>query len=477
MAVEPLCELTDLSLDDFLAKCVQSSGIPEIDGARIIICRNTKPILPGFKTRLIHEGFIRNSSKLLCSRITLSPDFPDPGLYTIHKEDCSHEFQNNQELLAHLAEQPDPSFHMKTDKEIIDGVPTRPPGIYVTGLESRHFVAGVLETNATVRTSNVHPSTNPDVKEMPGINTSMFYIGGHNSCSELHREDGLLAAVAALLARLDPLPEGVPLSGPEGTSADELPDLHSASLSESTPDESSVQFMDATAPVPTKVPCKVWMVPLDPRKLEDAIRAVVRSVPSSDESSSEPAKTKRAKKRRSAKTIKRRRCSRALDHKNIYANTDFMDRHGIPYVTFRQYENDVVYLRPGMPHEVIQIVPNCLEASNFGDAEWQVIADHVSFCGCEEQAVACIAKNPAARVNITQRHIKHHCDDCEFMALNKAALVQHCEEEHSKNIVTPRIRLVKKCPDCGTFTRRLDDHLRRPSQKHKGDLFISSCFP
>ncbi|KAJ8685867.1 hypothetical protein QAD02_021660 [Eretmocerus hayati] len=369
MAVEPLCKLTDLSLDDFLTKCAQSRGIPEIDGARIITCRNTKPMLPGFKTRLIQKKFIRNSSKLPCSRITLSPDLPDPGLYTIHKEDCSHEFQNNQELLARLAEQPDPSLHMKTDKEIIDGVPTRPPDVYVTGLESRHFVASVLETNATMRTSNVHSSTNPYVEEMPGINTSMSYIGGHNLCSELHREDGLLAAVAALLARLDPLPEGVPFSGPEGTSADELPDLHSASLSESTPDESSVQIRDAVAPVPTKVPCKVWMVPLDPHKLEDAIRVVVRSMPSSDESSSEKAKTKRAKKGRSAKTIKKRRCSRALDHKDIYANTDFMDRHGIPHVTFRQYKDEVVYLRPVMPHEVIQIVPNCLEASNFGDAD------------------------------------------------------------------------------------------------------------
>ncbi|KAJ8686635.1 hypothetical protein QAD02_022429 [Eretmocerus hayati] len=306
MVVELLCELADLSLEDFLTKCAQSSGIPEIDGARIIICRNTKPVLPGFKTRLIQEGFIRNSNKLPCSRITLSPDFPDSGLYTIHKEDCSNEFQNNQELLARLAEQPDPSSHMKTDKEIIDGVPTRPPGVYVTGLESRHFVAGVLETNATMRTSNVHPSTNPDVKVMPGINTSMFYIGGHNSCSELHREDGLLAAVAALLGRLDPLSEGVPSSGPEGTSAGELPDLHSASLSESTLDESSVQIMDAVAPVPTKVPCKVWMVPLKVnRKLEEAIRGVVRSMPSSDESSSEQSRTRRAKKGCPAKTIKK----------------------------------------------------------------------------------------------------------------------------------------------------------------------------
>ncbi|KAJ8672252.1 hypothetical protein QAD02_003511 [Eretmocerus hayati] len=185
---------------------------------------------------------------------------------------------------------------MKTDKEIIDGVPTRPPGVYVTGLESRNFVTGVLESNATMRISNVHPSTNPDVKEMPSINTSMFYIGGHNSCSELHREDALLAAVAVVLGQLDPLPEGVPLSGPEGTSAQQLPDLHPGSLFASTPDESSVQIVDAVAPVPTKVPCKVWMVPLDPRKLEEGIRVVVRSMPSSDESSSEQSRKKRAKK-------------------------------------------------------------------------------------------------------------------------------------------------------------------------------------
>ncbi|KAJ8679215.1 hypothetical protein QAD02_015002 [Eretmocerus hayati] len=141
------------------------------------------------------------------------------------------------------------------------------------------------------------------------------------------------------------------------------------------------------------LPCKLWLCVSDGQALESAIQ---KSVQSDSSFSDVPVVSGNRKRSRKSKVLARRmnkrRCSRLLDHRSCYVNTDFLDRHKIRYFTFRQYKNDVVYLRPGVYHQVIQLSPNCLEASNFGDAEWQLITGQESVCGRDDQKVVSIEK-------------------------------------------------------------------------------------
>ncbi|KAJ8687652.1 hypothetical protein QAD02_023446 [Eretmocerus hayati] len=491
-AVDPLCKLSDLTLSDVLNKCRQSCGDPKIDGARVILAQGAAGVPGTISGDILQQGFLENPRKLPCFRIVLTPEFPDPGLFSITKEDCSSEFADNQELYNHLAVPQDSSFYSKSDKEIIDGVPLQPPGLYCVSLETHDFITGVLEKNPVMSTSNVHPRSNPCVGVMPGINTSMYYVGGINSCSEMHREDAKLAAVAASLDNILPISKEVlAVSSPCTTEsvAGEVPIVNpscdavlstrnNAAVSSAANMSAAQEVINEalvcdTTVVPDVLPCKLWLCVPDGQALEGAIQ---RSVQSDSSPSDVPVVTKNKKRSKKSKVLtrrmKKRCCSRLLDHKSCYVNTDFLDRHKIKYFTFRQYKNDVVYLRPGVYHQVIQLSPNCLEASNFGDAEWQLITGQESVCGCDDQKVASIPKNSNVRVRLIQTPIhKYFCEDCDFGASTKLAFNRHQKEVHG--IISKRIRPPKKCPICGTIVARLSMHLSKPTKKHLGKPLLS----
>ncbi|KAJ8664707.1 hypothetical protein QAD02_006369 [Eretmocerus hayati] len=424
-AADPFCEVGNLTFDVFITKCASTCGDSKIDRARIILGEGIAGVPAVVQDAISNNGFCDKSKRIPCFRVVLTPKYSDPDLFAVFQQDCTKDFESNSDLLAHLSKPQDSSFYAKTDKEIMNEVPRLAPGLYCVGLESCDFITGILDEKDIMKTSNLHPSTNPNVTVMPGINTSMFYAGAVNSCSTVHREDGNAASVAVMLDTLDK----------------EM----------------------------RHCPCKLWVGIPDGQKLEQAIARTVRATPSSDDSS--PSKVERGRKKRKSRTkrVRKRRCSRLLHHKTAYVNAKFLDRHGIKYFTFRQYVNDVVYVRPGVHHEVIQLTPNCLEAQNFGDAEWQVVTGHESLCGCDQQDVIAIPKNPLNNVRLVQTPERNHlCEECGFESANKPDHHRHLQEVHKRKVVRVQIRAPKKCPICGVLVKRLGTHLSKPSRKHKG---------
>ncbi|KAJ8667887.1 hypothetical protein QAD02_009550 [Eretmocerus hayati] len=181
-------------------------------------------------------------------------------------------------------------------------------------------------------------------------------------------------------------------------------------------------------------PCKLRVGIPGGQKLEQAIARTVCATPSSDDSS--PSKVERGRKKRKSRT--------------------------------KRYVNDVVYVRPGVHHEVIQLTPNCLEAQNFGDAEWQVVTGHESLCGCDQQDVIAIPINPLNSVRLVQTPNRNHlCEECGFESANKPDHHRHLQKVHKKKVVRVQIRAPKKCLICGVLVKRLGTHLSKPSRKHK----------
>ncbi|KAJ8666800.1 hypothetical protein QAD02_008462 [Eretmocerus hayati] len=482
--IDPLCILPDLTLSDALNKCRQSCGDPKIDGARVILAQGGAGVPDNISGAILRQDFLENPRKLPCFRIVLTPEFSDPGLFSVTKEDCSLEFADNEELYNRLAIRQDPSFYSRSDREIIDGVPLQPPGLYCVSLETHDFITGVLEKNPVMSTSNVHPRSNLCVRVMPGINTSMYYVGGVNSCSEMHREDAKLAAVAASLDNISPIEEMLIVSSPGDTELvmkksstvdcdtvlttnDSVPTSLSAGVPTAQDVSTGTSTRD-TADATDALPCNLLLCVPDGQALESAAQ---KSVQSDSSFSDAPVVSNNRERSRKPKVLtrrmKKRRCSRLLDHKSCYVNTDFLNRHDIKSFTFRQYKDDVVYSRPGVYHQVIQLSPNCLEASNFGDAEWQLITGQESVCGCDDQKVTSIEKNSNVRVRLVQASVhKYLCDDCDFGSSTRSAFHQHQKEVH--HILPKRIRPPKVCPVCGTTVARLSTHLSKPTKKHLG---------
>ncbi|KAJ8680390.1 hypothetical protein QAD02_016177 [Eretmocerus hayati] len=400
--------MTGLSLNEFFTKCVRPTGDVTIDQAPVLLCKGAADVTDEREYRIVHEHIVENHHRLPCRRISCSPAYGDSGLFTITKEDCVHEFVDNLHLLSSLTEQQDLSFYDKTDAEIVDLMPNLQPGLYSSNILGSNFCFGLLDQCEIMVESNVDPATNPDVGEMDGINRSMFYLSGPRTYSEMHREDGDTASAVVVYCN--------------------------------------------TYPNSNDLPAKLWVVALEPMKLERAVRKTV---------SAESTSRKGEKKRVSRKNIKHRHCVKVLDHKDTYITIKFLEAHGIKYVTVRQYPKDALYVRHGYHHQVIQLTPNLMEARNYGDFYWNQ-APLPTYCTCGEGKLVSIAKNRRAVPNKG-----HFCEDCTFQTSTKVSLVRHYKDEHGKDMSTPQVRKRRECPDCGTQTFRLDDHLRKQPKKHR----------
>ncbi|KAJ8688313.1 hypothetical protein QAD02_024108 [Eretmocerus hayati] len=81
-------------------------------------------------------------------------------------------------------------------------------------------------------------------------------------------------------------------------------------------------------------------------------------------------------------------CQYILHHKNLFINTIFLEENDIPYRIFDQRPGDVVYLRPGVFHSVINLTPNIAEAINFGDSRGNEFIHLTTTCQCQENRYA-----------------------------------------------------------------------------------------
>ncbi|KAJ8669444.1 hypothetical protein QAD02_000703 [Eretmocerus hayati] len=119
--VDLVCELEDISLEDFITKCSGSTGNLEIDQAAVVLGKQIADIPDGMESNIYENGLIRNTKKLPCFRISFNTEFSDPGLLTIYKlltihksmrdiVDISHTFVDNMDLLQQLTSEQNSDF-------------------------------------------------------------------------------------------------------------------------------------------------------------------------------------------------------------------------------------------------------------------------------------------------------------------------------------------------------------------------------
>lgn len=128
-------------------------------------------------------------------------------------------------------------------------------------------------------------------------------------------------------------------------------------------------------------------------------------------------------------------CAHLLDHKNIYLSRQFLIRNAIEYEIIAQYPGDVVYVRPGVFHQVLNVNPNLAEAINFVSAEWNLAnCANARGCQCELGKISAIPSNRKVIISTVTKHVKvHDCpfEGCTFDTTVKSHLVTHIKLKHS----------------------------------------------
>ncbi|KAJ8685432.1 hypothetical protein QAD02_021226 [Eretmocerus hayati] len=127
-------------------------------------------------------------------------------------------------------------------------------------------------------------------------------------------------------------------------------------------------------------------------------------------------------------------CPFILHHKTTFISTKFLKINQIPCTTLIQKPGDVVYVRPGVFHSVINITPNLAEAINYGDARWNEFADLLITCGCADNHYATFSSNPDCDNIITSRQPPAYpCQErnCEFFSRDYPSYLTHIASAHN----------------------------------------------
>ena len=88
------------------------------------------------------------------------------------------------------------------------------------------------------------------------------------------------------------------------------------------------------------------------------------------------------------------RCENVTFHKNIVVTPAWLRNHGIPYQIIVQNLGDIVFVRSGALHQVVNVGNNICVAVNVGTRDWNIRAEAFSRCGCPDCAVVVIHSNP-----------------------------------------------------------------------------------
>lgn len=223
--------------------------------------------------------------------------------------------------------------------------------------------------NFVKKQSLIDKENNAEVNEMPGINTSMYYIGLPGSFSEMHIEDSDLASINVIREALQEADHNTPAN---------------------------------IAPI-----AKLWLIVPNKQALIEALAG-------------ETSKNQN-------------QCLLKIYHKDLYVTVKFLNSHNIQYGILEQRVGEAVYIKPSIFHQVINVLPNIAEAINYGSLLWNDITKSLVNCTCESCRYTKITDNKEVMVvrRMSKRQI-HLCDQpkCEATFFNQKLLQKHRREDH-----------------------------------------------
>ena len=203
---------------------------------------------------------------------------------------------------------------------------------------------------------------------MPGINTSMFYVGSAGSFTELHVEDSI---------------------------ADSANIIHAGKV-------------------------KIWMIVAREYyvRLNCIIAQIMKNV--------QPDRKGKGEENREI-------CELPLHHKNLVLTPRFLDEHEIRYEFIVQNAGDLVNVRYGILHQVLNVGLNVAEAINVGSDGWNFANELKILCRCESCTLVHAATNTDVDMAVNFGKPKartHQCDTCTRMFGTKQLLAKHRKEVH-----------------------------------------------
>lgn len=264
--------------------------------------------------------------------------------------------------------------------------------------------------------SHISIGTNQNRDEMPGINTSMHYIGTKGSYTPLHEEDGGLSSINLLKC------------GKE----------------------------------------KVWLV-IDYKWQSEVEKLVAEYLTDANVESN---------------------CNQILKHKIYFITPNLLKKWNIPYSVLVQKPGDLLFIRSGTYHAVVNTGRNIAEAINYGCDKWNG-SYQPSTCKCSESNKSDVEQNKAV-VTVHKRIKKelYQCGtgECNEMFTTKSKLVKHLKTFHSvtekyrclicdkvfekkynlqRHNITHSNKTDSECPLCKKKVKYLEYHRKNVHEREK----------
>ena len=282
---------------------------------------------------------------------------------------------------------------------------------------------------------HLDPRKNSRIEEMPGINTSMFYIGCAGSFTELHVEDSIA-------------------------------------------DSANVIHMGKE---------KIWMI-IDRQEYARINEIVAQKWKDFSDANGDNAR------------LSAERCVLPLHHKNLVLTPRFLDEHKIRYEFVLQNAGDLLYIRYGVLHQVINVGLNVAEAINVGSDAWNFGNELKMLCPCDDCQLDHVATNTDVDMSVNVGKPKsraYECETCLRIFSTKQLLARHKKDDHGAKHVcgicdrqfehvqslSRHVRVIHDTSEqnnarsnvCPVCSKQVKDLVRHQRERHRQLVECSEC--
>lgn len=168
-------------------------------------------------------------------------------------------------------------------------------------------------------------------------------------------------------------------------------------------------------------------------------------------------------------------CSHPLHHKSLVITTAFLRKHKIRYEIVVQKPGDIIYVRPGLYHQVVNTGITFAEAVNVGSALWHLNYYLFDTCVCLDRCIDYVEPNFTAQhnqVTVKQSALDFKCNICPAYFHVDADLQEH-KELHSGFIC-------ELCEETFASKFSLERHIKSfhdklPKKARRGYVTCSVC--
>lgn len=123
-------------------------------------------------------------------------------------------------------------------------------------------------------------------------------------------------------------------------------------------------------------------------------------------------------------------CAFPVHHKSILVTTQFLRRYEIPFEIITQEPGDLIYVRPAVYHQVINIGKNFAEAVNVGSSLTLLNSALFNTCDCSDRCIEYVTGNANEhhnKVQIVQPALLFKCPECSNSFNTQADLGKHID--------------------------------------------------